>query len=286
MTFKPDPKRFEGKEVTFVYTRINNPDFFKLQQNCCESFREGFEKLGGKVFASYDNHNIKTKNVAFWGWRPHDKFKNYNKIVFEMGYIGDRYKFTSIATNGLNGFGEFHSICDDKEGVRFNHYFSDLYKPWDSSGENILLIGQTPNDMSLRGKDLMPWYIFKTQQLRKKFPNAVIEFRKHPNLTKKGIKQVVPGTKESFGTLEEAMQRSFLVVCFNSNTAVDALMFGKPVYVEDQGSMCYSIANNHVDKICLNEPQNRKEFLNRLSYCQWTLDEIKTCFPLYNLKIE
>lgn len=74
------------------------------------------------------------------------------------------------------------------------------------------------------------------------------------------------------------------VTCVFSKSS--ASLFGKPVYVEDKGSMCYSIANNHIDKICLNEPKNRKEFLNRLSYCQWTIDEIKTGFPLHNLKIE
>lgn len=276
--------RHEGKEVTFVFNDKNTN--FSFQKDYASAFKEGIEKFGAKVYFTNDHLKVKTKNVAFWSWRPHVYHNGKNMIVFERGYIGDRFSFSSIATNGLNGFGEFHSIINDG-GQRFDYYWEDLYKDWNNNGEQILIIGQTPGDESLRGVDLNPWYNKIAQKLSKIYPDKKIKFRPHPNCLKRVIKENVICTyQDNTKTLEEDFENSFLVVTYNSTTAVNSLLYGKPTYVEDKGSMCYSIANNDLQKLTLDEPKNRKNFFNALAYCQWSLEEIKEGFPLFNLKLE
>lgn len=273
----------EGKEVTLVWLPNRSGGFQEKYICACA---EGFEKLGAKVYIRQNHFKYGgTKNIVIWGYHYANHYPTKNKIIMEMGYLGDRMEQVSIATNGLNGLGSFHSIVNDR-GKRFNKSFKHLYKPWNPEGEYILLIGQTPNDMSLYGSNIKEWYNFTTKRLKKVFPDIPIYFRQHPNLSKRGLVETVEGTIKSEGTLQEAMEKAKLVVCFNSNTGVDALLAGKPLYVEDQRSMCYSIANTDLDNICFKEPQNRKRFFNRLAYCQWTLEEIKEGTPLKDIPLE
>lgn len=269
----------EKKEITVVYNEKSDH-----QVDFAKRFAQGMESLGVTVYLTTDHKAVKTKNVCFWGWRPNVHHVRRNKIVLERGYIGDRFHWTSIATNGLNGFGGFHYLKPDPQ--RFAKYFEHLYKPWNPDGNYILIIGQTPGDTSLRGKDLAPWYTNMALRCQSVFPGTPVLFRQHPNLDKRGVKQNIGFTKPSVGTLEEALEGAKLVITYNSNTAVDAILAGKPTYVEDQGSMCYSVTNHKLDAIDFQEPKNRRLFVEQLAWCQFTPDEIKDGFPMTYIPLE
>ena len=95
--------------------------------------------------------------VACWGWRRGQLFKRRRKrvLVLERGYIGDRFYWTSIGLDGLNGRATFPEYPDDG-GARFARMGS--LAPWNPDGSYVLLIGQVRGDAALAGRDLDPWY--------------------------------------------------------------------------------------------------------------------------------
>jgi len=65
------------------------------------------------------------------------------------------------------------------------------------------------------------------------------------------------------------------VVTFNSNSGVEALLQGVPVLAFDEGSMVWSLCNRSLSDIESPSLPDRAQWLNDLSYAQWTLAEMK-----------
>jgi hypothetical protein len=67
------------------------------------------------------------------------------------------------------------------------------------------------------------------------------------------------------GGLSDALAGAELVVTYNSNTAVDALLAGKLIHAEDEGSMAWGW-------------KDRAEWAARLAWRQFSMDEIRSGF--------
>lgn len=87
-----------------------------------------------------DIHGIRTKYVACWGWRlgQHLRYKGHEVLVMERGYLGDRFAWTSLGWNGLNGRSTVPEAPEDG-GERFNRNFS--LAPLNPVGEYVLIVG-------------------------------------------------------------------------------------------------------------------------------------------------
>ncbi len=195
--------------------------------------------------------------VICWGWREGAQHRDRGAqvLVMERGYLGDRFNWTSLAWNGLNNRGEM-PIVDD-HGERFRQHFDHLYCEWNPAGQYTLICGQVPGDMSLQGRDLHDWY----ERQAALHPDAL--FRRHPLAHRRERPRPVRGAIDLVGNLDSALAGAKLVVCWNSNAGVDALLAGKPTHVEDAGGMAYGI-----------DETNREPWLHRLAWRQFTLEEI------------
>jgi hypothetical protein len=222
-----------------------------------EALREGFKRHGLAAEVSHGaRHDAKT--VVCWGWRNGKAWRAQGKsvLVMERGYIGDRMGvWSSLAWNGLNGHGKVAHIPDDG-GARFNRCHPGALKEWNPSGDYALIVGQVPGDSALYGKDLSGWY---AAQAAKDWGMPVY-FRPHPLAHRRGPVKSVPGAPKLDGDLREALTGAACVVTYNSNTAVDSLLAGKPTYVDDPGSMAWEV-------------EDRETWAHRLAWRQWTIDE-------------
>lgn len=226
---------------------------------------DGCYKAGVK--AAITTNQPKTKNVACWGWRKGQQLRaeGHNVLVFERAYLGDRFSWTSIAWNGLNGRGDF---CLPKEikPERFTNNFS--LKPWKKDGDIIVIMGQLRGDMSLRGIDLTAFYEKKAAELEALYRKKVF-FRPHPARPEANFRPNIPVID---GNLEDVLTASFLVVTYNSNSGVDAVVSGIPALSFDKGSMAYNVTGHSVrDRIT----PEREHWAYKLAHCQWTPEEIK-----------
>ena len=183
-------------------------------------------------------------------------------IVLETGYInrGDgESNHYAAGYNGLNGRADFRNA--DSPGDRAEKLQIEL-QPWRKDGEHILLCGQVPWDASVEHIHFNTWLSTARERLRQTTDRPV-RFRPHPQMAKPDM------------SLEEDLEDCWAVVTFNSNTGVDALLRGVPVFADDAGSMAYPIANKDISKIENPQTPERKQWLNNLSYTQWTPEEMR-----------
>jgi len=241
-----------------------------------EALISGLKAHGIAGIAAPNAYNVKTKCVACWGWKIGKRLRaaGHDVLVMERGYLGDRFKWTSLAWNGLNGHGEFPNIgfCGD----RFVEHF-DL-KPWRREGDYVLIMGQVPGDESLQGRDLTQWYA-EAAKLAQAVYKKPVKFRPHPEAIRKGHKQKIAGFENCTWPLQDSLELAHVVVTFNSNSAVDAVVQGVPAIVADKGSLAWDVAGKKIGACIM---PCRQMWANALAWKQWTIDEIASGFALNN----
>ncbi len=215
---------------------------------------------------------IEGKKELVRNWFRRQRQKNLDVIVLETGYInrgdGETHHYAA-GFNGLNGRADFrnHDMPDDraqKLGVEL--------KPW-RGGKHIILCGQVPWDASVENSDHKAWLTAAAERIRS-YSNRSIVYRPHP-MARQSI-PFVPGTELSVQSLKDDLALAHCVVTYNSNTAVEALIDGVPVFAHDQGSMCWQVANKSLISVDVPNRPDRTEWLNSLAYAQWTLGEFRS----------
>lgn len=245
--------------------------------------KEVAEALAESFSVFNENHDIEfvddlsprdTDLAVIWGVRKHKIINNQRArgkpyLVMERGYFLDRFVYTSLGFNGLNGRANFMN-----QGLlpfRWNEHFSHLMQPVRKNNSNtVVIIGQTPGDMSHAHVDIEPWY--KKMELYLRRDNFNVEFRPHPN---------VEAPKE---TLDQMFKRVRGVVTFSSNTGVDAVLAGVPTIACDPTSMIFQLVGSSLDTIRNQVVPDRTQWANELAYTQWTLEEIASGQPWSNLR--
>lgn len=238
----------------------------------------GLKAIGVEVQRQTTFAPVTTDVVACWGWRTGQRYRElgHDVLVMERGYLGDRFTWTSIGWNGLNGKAEFAPAPNDG-GERFRRNFRELMQPWRSGGECALLIGQVPGDASLAGRNLAPWYAEQARQARARFGLPVI-FRPHPLAYRRGGVRAVPGTELREGPLAPELERAAVVITFNSNTAVESVLAGVPTICTDRGSMAWEMASHSITEPLVTP--DREQWAATLAWRQWRLDEIESGFAI------
>lgn len=210
--------------------------------------------------------STKAPVVVCWGWRNGQRFRGqgHEVLVMERGYLGDRFAWTSLGWNGLNGHAQFE--IDDVDGSRWLRHYSLVVQPWRTDGEYVLVMGQVPADMSVQRIDFKAWARSTMARLRE-LTDLPVLFRPHPSrVDTMGLRP------QLLGDLGDALAKAAVVVTYNSNSGVDSVLAGVPTIALDAGSMAWPVAAHEFTMSPPTLP--REPWLHRLAWCQWTLDEI------------
>lgn len=214
-----------------------------------------------------------------WGVRKRAEMRSGRRaLIVERGYVGDRFQWTSMGFDGLNGKADF---CNrDMPGDRWSRYFASAMQPWrDHAGDYVLVLGQVPGDASIHGiVDIGRWYETVAVQLFRAGHKA--RFRAHPLAPKFGRH---PTLKPIGGTLQEAFAKAKWVVSYNSNSALDAVLAGVPAVTIDRGAMAWDVTG-HKATVAPPTP-DRTQWANNLAYTQWSPDEIERGDAWDHLKV-
>lgn len=233
------------------------------------AFADGLRRHGVTV-DFYTATPAKADFAVVWGWRKglavKRAFPDMPVCVLERGYIGDRFYWTSIGWNGLNGRAEWNDAADN--GERFANRYGGFVKEWRNKPNGyVLLIGQVEGDAALYGVNINQWYE-KTNATLIKAGHDVI-FRAHPVAIGRGHSSLFPSMN---GPLEAAFTGAKAVVTFNSNTGVEAVLNGIPTYAADIGAMAYDVTSH--DLSALDYMPDRSEWFRQMAWRQWSIDEI------------
>lgn len=211
--------------------------------------------------------------AVMWGHR-HTHIVNGQRtqgadyLVMERGFVGDRMRWTACGFNGLNGRGIYHTrnVTSD----RWDALFSGLLRPQRMNDDGyILVMGQCPGDVSLRGKCIYRWARVIASRARAAFPRRDVFFRPHP-LRRPANPTGVP-TMDC--DLRTALDGAFCVVTYNSNSGVDAALNGNRVVAWDEGSVAWPVSTHTLTDAPRHFP--RRKWAAKLAWMQWTDDEIR-----------
>lgn len=226
----------------------------------------GIERCGDTVVRFNPQQNPPPCDAAVvWGWRLGQRFRmlGHNVLVMERGYVGDRFYWTSLGWNGLNGRAVF------PEPQHAERKLPVAMVPWrEKPGGYALIMGQVLSDMAVRNVNLLRW----CKQVMTYFQERgwAVRFRPHPRASYTRLR--IPAS--TTGSLAEDLEGAAFVVTWNSNSGVDAVMAGVPTIAMDLGSMAWEVASHTLtDPITM---PDRTGWANRLAWKQWSPDELES----------
>jgi hypothetical protein len=210
--------------------------------------------------------------ACFWGHRKRVAIESCKRrrrryLVMERAYLGDRFRWVSLGFDGLNGSADFNNanVPDD----RWSKYWADSVKPWKSGGDYALIIGQIQGDAALRGMDINRWAQMAVDEARKHYERVV--WRPHPLAR---VKANIRHAETQEGSLDDALAGASVVITYNSNTAVDAVMAGVPAVAMGPYSMAEAVTSRTIGEPLYTG--DRDAWGAKLAYCQWLPEEIES----------
>jgi hypothetical protein len=243
------------------------------QDAAVKLFAKGLAKHG-LACMSYASSPPPSDLTVVWGVRHRpavltQKQSGGRLLVMERAYLGDRFQWMSLGYDGLNGFADF---CNDNvPSDRAKEYWPKLLQTQTTRNGPAVIMGQVPGDASLRGMVFADWANIMVRKLKAR--GWPVVFRPHP-LKMPEHKVECPYID---GSLPDVLAQARLVVTYNSNSGVDAVVAGVPTVAVDRGSMVWGLAS--ADVPAQSSPSSpseleRQRWLEKIAYCQWLPDEI------------
>ena len=179
-----------------------------------------------------------------------DEFRSTGRpvIVLEVGGLRRNESF-KIGINGINRQADFaNQEFDGKRWPLFKH----TLKPWNPTGDIIVICGQHDASEQWKGLPKMSTWIEQQISEIRKYTARPILVRPHPRNTIQfkesdfqNVKVRLP--KRDFRTYDDTdfkntLERTWAVVNHSSNPAMEAIISGVPVFISED-SLCHDVGN-------------------------------------------
>lgn len=245
--------------------------------------------------------------VMFGSWKP--ERSNIHHIVrssivdsgtpficIETPLLGRKvFKPNEYQRVGINGFlnrAAYWGKDIDYPGDRLAKLGIN-FKGWKKNrGDKIVIAMQLAGDASLRHNDINQWCEQTVDTLRS-VTERPIEIRTHPGISAKGWsnheelfrKFAFAGYKDIRFVngrdvpWEEQILNAHCVVAYTSGLSIDAVLNGIPVIACDEGNFAWNISErkiSNVERVKMVAPEEVQQWLQNLSYCQWTPEEMES----------
>jgi hypothetical protein len=206
-------------------------------------------------------------------------------IYIDLGYFLRRYPsrfygYHKIILNGRHPVGYHRKVYHpqdraDRLGIQI--------APWKREGKHIVLCGMSGRASAVAGYEPQGWETYAVGVLRK-YTDRPIVYRPKPSWKEA---KPIPGTiwGDSGVPLFAALEGAHALVTYNSNAALEALMWGYPVFTVE--GVAKDLASGPL--YCIEAPLrdgNRQQLLNDIAYVQWNVAEMTSGAPLAHMKSE
>lgn len=228
-------------------------------------------------------HGRMAGNKKIW-----NDFHTHKKpvIVLEVGGLkrGTTWK---VGIDGINRDAMFgNSNCDSS---RVQSLGLEL-KPWTLSGDKIIICGQHDRSHQWRDMPALGTWLLETITTIRQRTNMPIVWRPHPRCTVPGIEHEFKNVtrehpiqiKETYDDFDFDPTGAYAVINWSSNPATHSVMQGVPVFV-GPSSLAWDVGNSDLNTLTMPKRPDRTQWLNDISYTEWTLEEIAQGKPLNRL---
>jgi hypothetical protein len=205
-------------------------------------------------------------------------------VVMEVGGL-KRNVTWKVGINGINRDADFaNQTFDNKRWPLFNIEM----KPWKQTGNVIVICGQHDTSQQWQGKPHMSNWIEQQVKEIRKYSKKPILIRPHPRNTfefdeKKYTNLRIKKPERDWTTYDDTdfkkvLKSTWAVVNHSSNPAMEAVIGGIPVFVSES-SLCHDVGNATLSDIEHPAMPARQNWANKLSYTEWTTQEIRDGLP-------
>lgn len=251
------------------------------------------------VIICNNNERPQADVVVMWSWLlgiyGRDDIYNYykGKVKFVILEVGALKRNTSwkVAINGINRDADFGNQQVDDNRLKL---FDLIPSAWHEQGQHIIVCGQNEKSIAWNQGNMEQWANKMIEWIRSQ-TDRPIWFRPHPRflvhfkeMKEKKIFVSTPKRIKLVGSTDEvdftqSLQNAFAVVNFNSNPAIESVLSGVPVYV-DQSSLCWEVGNPIGGDLNNPAKPDRTEWLKKISYTEWFIEEIRQGTPWKRLR--
>jgi hypothetical protein len=258
-----------------------------------DAFHTGANALGHDVVVDSDDGIDVIWSVLFNGrmagnraiWERNIQ-KSKPTIVLEVGGIS-RGTTWKVGLNGINRdayFGDMGNSPDRATSLGL------VLKPWNDSGEYILICGQ--HDKSLQWENMpsmSTWVLNTIQSIREKTKRPIL-FRPHPRCQLHGIEHEfkdvkrqdprhIPGTYDDF---DMKFNNIWATVSWSSNPGIHSVINGIPAFT-GPSSLAFDVSLQNLNEIENPLYCDRTQWLNDYAWTEFTVEEISQGLPLKRL---
>ena len=233
------------------------------------------------------------RNKQVW-----DHYRKNNKpvIVLEVGVVKRNVTWRC----GINGItGDAYHGPDNNPDDRFKQSGLEI-QPWrDSTDGDIIICGQHDDSAQwfTHNKQSVAQWIFDTvESWRAHDETSTFIIRPHPRnkfdwnkigspdklgYTRLQQPEKIQDTYDDFD-FDKALQKAKLVINYNSNPAIEAVLAGVPIMTH-HSSRCWPVAQEIKYTEVIQKP-DRQQWANDLCYQEWTESEIRSGEPLLRIR--
>ena len=195
-------------------------------------------------------------------------------IVIDSGYVrrGDaKDSYYSVGLNGLNGRADHRNKNCPSD--RWDALGVEL-QPW-RDGQYVLVCGQVPWDANVQHINYLEWVYNAIAEIKANTERDIM-FRPHPKAPLE-IRGVLPSTGKA---IADDLAGAYLTVALNSNSLVDSVIAGVPVFGADSGNMVKDMYDSQFLSVAVKNPYkpDRTRWAYNLAYTQWRPDEMGEAF--------
>lgn len=239
-----------------------------------EAFVQGLAKAGKKVVVSgrpqsHDDWLVIWNRYGHWEAQADQWERDGGTVVVcENGYVGaddQQRQLYAIALHGHNGSGRWLVGGEDRFGK-----LGIEPKPWRMNGKHILICGQR----GIGSRTMASPVNWEEKAVpRLKYLEHELRVRKHPG-------RHAPSTP-----LADDLKEAWACAVWSSSSGVKALIEGIPVLFDAPHWIAENCAVRFGSTVLIMDDDARWEALQRMSWAQWTVDEIASGKPFDCLKV-
>lgn len=245
--------------------------------------QENGHGIGWRYFGAYNQYEPADVVVTI-GWNHaiaaiHTDQNKHEKpsLAISDGFVRRGWKpgaYFAVTRNGLHAYGDQIGLMP---GDRWAKLGVKLH-PWRTNTNGHILIAHqhTP---AFDGHDRQPWFHETIRLLRARTKREFI-LRPHPRDRDRSA--LPPGCLVSTRSFREDLENAWAVVTYDSNMAVDALLYGVPVFTAGK-TKADPLACHDIELIEKPPKPDRQQWAHDLAYSQWSVNELRAGLPWLHL---
>jgi len=218
---------------------------------------------------------------------PDQRAHDTHVLIIDLGYLkrgtvaearqNPEEVYWSVNLNGLNGWGD--PPPSPMPSDRWKSLGLSMARWQDPTEGHFLVCGQKPHDAALGGVQPGQWLVETVSRLRS-LTNKQIVWRPHPDdhSSRRLHMAAETGVRQSKGNLlAEDLKGCAGLIAYNSNSLVEALLAGVPIYPLGPGSVCPTMGHAALTVETIKNPlrPERNQFFYDLAYRQWNIPELE-----------